>query len=179
MRVIVLIEKEFEDLEFWYPVLRLMEEEIEVVVAGPIAQVEFRGKHGVPALSTVSFEEINAVDFDGIIVPGGWAPDRLRRFPAVLDLIKEFDANNKPIGHICHGGWVLISANVVRGKHVTSTPAIKDDLVNAGAKWQDSPVVVDGNQISSRKPLDLPFFTKAFIDKLYELNDKESEDYIH
>lgn len=168
MRVLILVEKEFEDLEFWYPVLRLMENDIEVVIAGPIENVEYRGKYGVPATASVSFNTISESDYDGLIIPGGWAPDRLRRFPEVIELVKRFDASQKPIGQICHAGWVLISAGILKDRRVTSTPAIKDDLVNAGAKWEDQAVVVDGHIVSSRKPLDLPYFMKAFINKIME-----------
>ena len=105
-------------------------------------------------------------EYDGILVPGGWAPDKMRRFPEVLEFIKVMDEAKKPIAQICHAGWVLISANILNGRKVTSTPGIKDDMTNAGATWVDEAVVVDDNIISSRRPPDLPPFAKAFADKL-------------
>ncbi|MBW7457546.1 DJ-1/PfpI family protein, partial [Paenibacillus sepulcri] len=107
---------------------------------------------------------VDSSQVDGLLVPGGWAPDKLRRYPQVLQLVKDMDAAAKPIGQICHAGWVLISAKILSGRKVTSTPGIRDDMENAGAVWIDEPVVVDGNLISSRRPPDLPPYAKAFVD---------------
>src|SRR5699024_5104755 len=115
-----------------------------------------------------AFKDIDAKDYDAILVPGGWAPDKLRRYPEVLTFIREMDAAKKPIGQICHAGWVLISANVLQGKKVTSTPGIKDDMTNAGAEWVDESVVVDEHLVSSQRPPDLPPYAKAFADVLAE-----------
>ncbi|TYQ12661.1 UNVERIFIED_CONTAM: protease I [Acetivibrio alkalicellulosi] len=167
-KVLSFIHSDFEDLEFWYPVLRLTEEGVKVYIAGEKANETYIGKYGVPAVSDIDFNEINPDDYDGLLVPGGWAPDKLRRFPKVLEVVREINRQNKPIGHICHAGWVLISAGIVKGKKVTSTPGIKDDLQNAGATWLDQPVVVDGNIVSSRKPMDLPAYMKAYINLLKE-----------
>jgi len=167
-KIIALVEHEFEDLEFWYPVLRLQEEGADVHFVGDEANKKYIGKFGVPAESAYAFTDIRAEDYDAILVPGGWAPDKLRRYPEVLDFIKVLDKAKKPIGQICHAGWVLISADVLQGKEVTSTPGIKDDMTNAGATWSDEAVVVDGHLISSRRPPDLPPYVKAFADKLAE-----------
>ena len=167
-KIIALVEHEFEDLEFWYPVLRLQEEGADVHFVGDEANKKYIGKFGVPAESAYAFTDIRAEDYDAILVPGGWAPDKLRRYPEVLDFIKVMDKAKKPIGQICHAGWVLISADILQGKEVTSTPGIKDDMTNAGATWSDEAVVVDGHLISSRRPPDLPPYVKAFADKLAE-----------
>lgn len=166
--VIALVAHDFEDLELWYPILRLREEGAIVDLVGEEAGKTYIGKYGVPAEAALSFGEVDANKYDAILVPGGWAPDKLRRYPEVIDFIKTFDQAKKPIGQICHAGWVLISANILNGVNVTSTPGIKDDMTNAGATWIDQPVVVDGHIISSQRPPDLPPYVKAFADKLAE-----------
>ncbi|MUK89438.1 DJ-1/PfpI/YhbO family deglycase/protease [Ornithinibacillus sp. L9] len=165
-KVIALVDEDFEDLELWYPVLRLQEEGAQVDLIGKEANQKYIGKYGVPAESKYAFSDINSDDYDAILVPGGWAPDKLRRFPEVLAFIKEMDQAKKPIGQICHAGWVLISANILQGRTVTSTPGIKDDMTNAGATWVDEAVTVDGHIISSRRPPDLPEYVKVFADEL-------------
>lgn len=165
-KVICLIHKEFEDLELWYPILRLREEGVNVQIAGENANTTYIGKYGVPAVSDLGFSDIDCDEYDGLLVPGGWAPDKLRRYPEVLELVRKMNENGKPIGQICHAGWVLISANIINGKRVTSTPGIKDDMINAGGIWMDQPVVVDGNIVSSRKPQDLPDYMKAYVELL-------------
>lgn len=165
-KVIAILDKDFEDLELWYPILRLREEGATVHLVGPEANQAYIGKYGVPAESEYAFTDIKAEDYDAILVPGGWAPDYLRRYPEVLDFIKMMDKAEKPIGQICHAGWVLISADVLQGRKVTSTPGIKDDMTNAGATWVDEEVVVDNHIVSSRRPLDLPAYMKAFADLL-------------
>ncbi|MFD1038212.1 type 1 glutamine amidotransferase domain-containing protein [Virgibacillus byunsanensis] len=167
-KVIALVDHDFEDLELWYPVLRLQEEGAEVHLVGKEADKKYIGKYGVPAESAYAFTDIKADDYDAILVPGGWAPDKLRRYPEVLEFISMMDQAKKPIGQICHAGWVLISADILQGKQVTSTPGIKDDMTNAGATWVDEAVVVDGHLVSSRRPPDLPPYVKAFADKLAE-----------
>ncbi len=169
-RVIALVDHDFEDLELWYPILRLQEEGATVHLIGPRAKQTYIGKYGVPAVSDFGFKDLQASagNYDGILVPGGWAPDQLRRYPEVIQYIQEMNKEEKVIGQICHAGWVLISADILKGKTVTSTPGIKDDMTNAGATWIDEPVVVDGHLISSRRPPDLPPYMKAFADKLAE-----------
>ncbi|GAE29073.1 type 1 glutamine amidotransferase domain-containing protein [Halalkalibacter hemicellulosilyticus] len=165
-KVIALVDEEFEDLELWYPVMRLREEEATVHLVGPEKNTTYIGKYGVPATTEYSFSEVKANEYDGILVPGGWAPDKLRRYSEVLTLVKEMDQAKKSIGQICHAGWVLISAKILEGKIVTSTPGIRDDMENAGATWKDEAVVVDNHIISSRRPPDLPPYAKAFADAL-------------
>lgn len=165
-KILAFVDHDFDDLEHWYPVLRLQEDGATVVIAGLEAGKTYRGKSGVDVVSDVAFKDINADEFAGAIVPGGWAPDKLRRFPEVLNLIRTFDKDEKAIGQICHAGWVLASADILKGRTVTSTPGIKDDLTNAGATWVDEPVVTDGHIISSRRPPDLPQYMKVFTDYL-------------
>lgn len=167
-KIIALVSKDFEDLELWYPLLRLQEEGAEVHLVGEKAGVEYPGKYGVPAVSDLAFDEIDPSDYDGILVPGGWSPDKLRRYDKVLDMVRHMHENEKPIGQICHAGWVLISAGILEGRTVTSTPGIKDDMTNAGATWVDEAVVQDGHIVSARRPPDLPPYAKAFADLLAE-----------
>lgn len=164
--VICLLDDEFEDLELWYPVYRVREAGATVLYAGPVKGKTHIGKYGVPAVADLSFDEVNSEDIIGLLVPGGWAPDKLRRYPKVLQLVQELNAADKPIGQICHAGWVLISAKILEGRKVTSTPGIRDDMENAGATWFDEAVVADGNLISARRPPDLPPYAKAFVDAL-------------
>jgi protease I len=165
-RVIALVDEEFEDLELWYPVYRVREEGAEVHLVGAEKGKTYVGKYGVPAKADYSFNDVEAADYDGILVPGGWAPDKLRRYPKVLQLVRELDEAGKPVGQICHAGWVLISAKILQGRRVTSTPGIRDDMENAGAIWLDEAVVTDGNLVSARRPPDLPPYGKAFCDAL-------------
>jgi protease I len=162
-KIIQLVSNDFEDLELWYPVLRLREEGATVNIVGEKAGEKYIGKYGVPIVSDHSFSEVDATDYDAILVPGGWSPDLLRRFDDVLQMVRTMDEHGKPIGQICHAGWVLISAKILNGKNVTSTPGIKDDMTNAGAIWHDEPVVVDGHLVSSRRPPDLPDYMREFI----------------
>jgi protease I len=165
-RVLFFVDEEFEDLEMWYPILRLRESGAAVTVIGPQKNKVYIGKYGVPLTSDLAFAEVDSQDFAGLYVTGGWAPDKLRRYPDVLRLTREFHEANKPIAQICHAGWVLISAKILQGYTVTSTPGIRDDMENAGAIWVDQEVVVDRNLVSGRRPPDLPAFTKAFVDLL-------------
>ena len=169
MRIASLIYDDFEDLEFWYPAMRLEEAGHTIDILGEKADVTYHGKYGVPAKSTHSFLTADAADYQVLLVPGGWAPDKLRRFPKVLDLVRSMDRDGKVIGEICHAGWVLISAGILSGKTVTSTPGIRDDMVNAGATWLDEPVVTDGNLVSSRRPPDLPEYGKALLEAINRL----------
>ena len=157
----------YEDLELWYPKIRLEEEGARTVVAGT-GEKTYQGKRGYPITVDTSVDGIQAADFAGLVIPGGYAPDIMRRSQKLLQLTREIYQAGKPVAFICHAGWVPISAGIVRGKRGTSVGAIKDDLVNAGMLWEDSPVVVDGNLISSRTPADLPQFCKALIAALNE-----------
>ncbi len=162
-RILLFVENLYEDLELWYPYYRLLEEGADVVIAGPEARRVYESKHGYPCRADVSFEDIKAAQFDGLVIPGGFSPDRLRRYEKVKQLTRELFNSQKLVAHICHGGWVPISAGIVRGYKCTSTPAIKDDLVNAGATWVDEPLVIDRNMVSSRRPDDLPQFCQGII----------------
>jgi protease I len=155
----------YEDLELWYPKIRLEEEGARTLVAGT-GEKHYQGKRGYPLTVDARVEELAAKDFDGLVIPGGYAPDIMRRSKKLLELTREIYDAGKPVAFICHAGWVPISAGIVRGKRGTSVGAIKDDLVNAGLLWEDSPVVVDGNLISSRTPADLPDFMRALIRSL-------------
>ena len=152
----------YEDLELWYPKIRLEEEGASCTVAG-LGEKTYQGKRGYPVTPDATVEEVESNDFDALVIPGGYAPDILRRYAKVLQLTREIHDAGKPIAFICHAGWVPISAGIVKGRHGTSVGAIKDDLMNAGMAWEDSPVVVDGNLISSRTPADLPDFCRALI----------------
>jgi len=162
-RLLTFVADVYEDLELWYPKLRLIEAGAEVVVAGPEARAAYAGKHGYPCRADAAIAEMRASDFDGLVVPGGFMPDKLRRDAHVLKLVRDFDAAGKLIAAICHGGWIPISAGVYRGVRVTGSPGIKDDLVNAGAIWEDQSVVVDRHFVSSRKPDDLPDFCRGIL----------------
>ena len=162
-RIAILAENDYEDLELLYPWLRLIEAGARVDVVGSGNADGYVSKHGYPIKVDVKAEAITAADYDGVVVPGGFAPDRMRRYPAMLQLVRELNAQGKVVAAICHAGWVFVSAGILKGKTVTSTPAIKDDMINAGATWVDQEVVQDGNMITSRKPGDLPAFMKAII----------------
>jgi protease I len=166
LRILVLVGDDYEDLELWYPKLRLEEAGSHVTVAGLAAGHTFHGKHGYPCTSDAAITDMEAADFHGIVLPGGWMPDRLRREPKVLQLVREFAAHGKLVAAICHGGWIAASAGVYRGVRVTGSPGVRDDLVNAGGIWEDAPVVVDRHYVSSRRPGDLPAFMAAAIDVL-------------
>ncbi len=171
--VICLLDDEFEDLELWYPVYRTREAGFTVLFAGPEKGKTHIGKYGVPATADLSFDEMDSGLMSGLLVPGGWAPDKLRRYPKVLEIVQELNKDNKPIGQICHAGWVLISAKILDGRKVTSTPGIRDDMENAGATWFDEAVVVDGNLISARRPPDLPPYAQAFAEALLQYTAKK------
>ena len=164
----------YEDLELWYPKIRLEEEGARTVVAGT-GEKTYQGKKGYPINVDTSVDEIRAADFDGLVIPGGYAPDIMRRSQKLLQLTREIFQAGKPVAFICHAGWVPISAGIVKGRRGTSVGAIKDDLVNAGLLWEDSAVVVDGNLISSRTPADLPQFCKALIAALEKSRDTSRE----
>ncbi len=164
-QVLIFVEDFYEDLELWYPKIRLEEDGAKTTLAGPEKKL-YKGKNGYPCPADVSMNDCNADKFDGLVIPGGYAPDKLRRYPKILDLTRKFYDANKPIGFICHAAWVPISAKILKGKNATCVAAIKDDLENAGAIYHDKPVVVDGNLISSRTPADLPDFCRALIKAL-------------
>jgi protease I len=165
-RVAVLAEDLYENLELWYPVLRLREAGARVTIVGPKAGEIYKSKEGYPARADVSIDDVRATEFDAVIIPGGYAPDKLRRYPAVLRLVKEAFEQGRIVAPICHAAWVPISAGIVRGRTMTCVSAVKDDVINAGAHYVDQEVVVDGNLISSRTPPDLPAFCREIIKAL-------------
>src|SRR5262245_58303458 len=153
-RLLLFVDDIYEDLELWYPKLRLIEAGGAVTVAGPKTGQRYEGKNGYPCVSDAAIAEVRAADFDGLVIPGGFMPDKLRRDPKVLSLVREFAAARKLVAAICHGGWIAISAGVYRDVRVTGSLGIKDDLVNAGAIWEDAPVVVGRHFVCRRRPDD-------------------------
>ena len=174
-RVAILAAQQYEDLELWYPKLRLEEAGAAVVLAG-LGDGSYPSKHGYPADTDAVIDDLDAADFDGVIIPGGWAPDYLRRSEAVKRFVADVADHGGLVAAICHGGSVLVSAGVAKGKRLTSVPAIKDDMVNAGAEWVDAPVVVDGSLVTSRNPRDLTAFMPAAIAVLQERSHRAAVD---
>lgn len=167
-RIAYLVEEGFEDLEFWVPVMRLREEGAEVVVVGTGRQNTFHGKHGLTATPDTSADALSAADFDAVVIPGGWAPDKLRRFEAVKQLMRDAYHQGKIIGSICHAGWVLASAGILEGHRATGSVGIKDDVENAGAKWVDEPAFRDGNIVWGRVVDDIPDFCRELVKAIAE-----------
>lgn len=167
-RLLCFVGDVYEDLELWYPKLRMEEAGAHVTVAGPEEGVKYSGKHGYPCVSDAAIRDMEVDDFHGVICPGGFMPDKLRRDSHVLKLVNQFNEQGKLIAAICHGGWIPISAKVYGGVRVTGSMGIKDDLENAGAFFEDAAVVVDRHFVSSRQPDDLPQFCRAMIQFLVE-----------
>lgn len=165
-KVIILAEDNYEDQELWYPYQRLREAGHLPIIAGKEKKI-YKSKHGYPAKAQKSIREIKAAQYAGIIIPGGYAPDKLRMYPEVKRLVKQMDRKGKVVGAICHAGWVPVSAGIVKGRKMTCYQAIKDDVINAGAKYADKEVVIDKNLVTSRMPDDLPAYMKAIL-KLLE-----------
>lgn len=162
-RIAILAEDQYEDIELWYPLIRMQEAGADVKVIGMPDVKNYTGKHGLTVDVDVAAQDVSADDFDAVIIPGGYAPDYMRRHQAMLDLVRGIYERGGVVAMICHAGWVPISAGIVEGKNVTSVSSIKDDLVNAGAHWADQAVVKHGNLISSRGPKDLPIFCKTIL----------------
>jgi protease I len=165
IRLAIFVEDLYHELEFWYPRLRMVEEGAKVLVIGP-ERKEYRSKLGYPVTADLRADEVEPRDFHGLIIPGGYAPDKMRNCEAMVEFVRALNSQGALIAQICHAGWVPISADILRGKRCTSYKAIRDDMINAGGLWEDSPVVVDGNLVSSRRPEDLPDFCKAIIEVL-------------
>ncbi len=162
-KVLVLAADLFEDMELLYPVYRLREEGVDVTIAG-LTTDDVTGKKGHgPVKVDTTVDDVEARDFQALVIPGGFAPDKLRRSEGVKSIVGAFNADSKPIAFICHAGWVPISAGIIKGRRATSVDAIRDDMVNAGADWVDEPCVVDGNLISARTPDDLGPWMKALL----------------
>jgi len=166
-KVAIFVDNVYQEMEVWYPLYRLIEAGAQVVTVGAQAGVTYGSKLGYPVVSQKSYDEVSASEFDGLIIPGGFAPDHIRRHPKANRLTKDFDEQDKLVAAICHGPWVMCSAHgLLKGRKATSFFAIKDDVVNAGALWEDAEVVVDRNLVTSRKPEDLPAFCRACIQVL-------------
>lgn len=166
-RIAILVEQDYQDLEVWYPALRLREEGAAVEFVGSGSAESYKGKFGYPVDVDRTVHEVSAEEYNAVVIPGGWAPDFMRREPAMARLVRQFNDLGKPIACICHGGWMLVSARMLKGRRATSFSAIKDDMVYAGCDWIDAEVVVDGNLITSRKPDDLPAFCRELIRQLH------------
>jgi protease I len=162
-RVAVLVEQQYQEMELWYPVYRLREAGCQVTVVGPEAGKSYPSKLGYPAKADAAAKDVSAADFAGLVIPGGFCPDYIRRTDAMLKLVRDIDAARKPLAAICHGPWVLCSTQSLRGRRATCFHSIKDDVVNAGATYVDAEVVADGHVITSRQPDDLPAFAAAFL----------------
>jgi protease I len=165
-KIVILVDNLYQEMEVWYPYYRFKEAGATVLYAGASAGATYTSKLGYPAKADISYDQLAPADFDGVVAPGGFAPDYIRRHATAMKFVKECDAQNKLVAAICHGPWVLCSAGVLQGRRVTSFFAIKDDVVNAGARWEDSEVVVDRNLVTSRKPDDLPAFCRESINVL-------------
>jgi protease I len=167
-RIAILVENLYEDLELWYPVLRCREAGATVTIVGSGAPT-YTSKHGYPVQADTSADRVRAADFDAVIIPGGYAPDHMRRHQAMVDLVREACQQEKVVAAICHAAWMLVSADVVRNKWVTCFFSVKDDVVHAGGRYADREVVRDGHLITSRMPEDLPVFCRTIIDALSEV----------
>ncbi len=165
-RIAILAENMYQEMELWVPYYRMKEEGAEVKVVGGGGAKSYTSKHGYPVNVDVQADQVSAVEFDAVIVPGGYAPDVMRRHPAMVKLVRDAAQQGKVVAAICHAGWMLVSAGILRGRKATSFSSIKDDLVAAGANWVDEEVVVDGNLITSRRPDDLPAFCRTIIGTL-------------
>lgn len=166
--VAVLAETLYEDMELWYPVYRLREAGAEVVIIGSGSSETYTSKHGYPVKPDTTADQVTGRDFDAVVIPGGYAPDHMRRHAAMVRLVRDADEHGKIVAAICHAGWMLASAGIARGRTLTCYHSIKDDLINAGARYVDREVVRDGNLITSRFPADLPAFMRAIVGALRE-----------
>src|SRR5882762_7397327 len=162
-RIAILVDTLYQEMEVWYPLFRFQEAGATVVTVGAKAGETYGSKLGYPVKSQISYDDARPADFDGVVVPGGYAPDHIRRHSKANQLVHDFDAQGKLVAAICHAAWVLCSANMLKGRKATSFFAIKDDVIHAGAEWVDAEVVVDRNLVTSRKPDDLPAFCRAMI----------------
>jgi len=167
-RIAILVDVFYQDMELWYPYYRFQEAGAECVLVGAEAGKTYQSKIGYPAIAKLSYDSVNAADFDGVVIPGGYAPDHIRRHAKANQFVKDLDTQGKLVASICHGPWVLCSAGILKGRHATCFFAIRDDVVHAGAIYQDSEVVVDRNLVTSRTPNDLPRFCRAAIGVLVE-----------
>ena len=164
--IALLVENDYQDQEVWYPYYRLKEEGFTVVTVGTRAAEVYKSKHGYPVTAQLGPEAVAVEEFDAVVIPGGWAPDRLRQNAQLVEFVRGMFTAEKVVAAICHAGWMLVSAGILKGKRATSFIAIKDDMRAAGCTWTDEETVVDGNLITARRPDDLPSFVRAIIDTL-------------
>jgi deglycase len=167
-KILIFVGPDYEDLELYYPKYRMREAGAAVTIAGPKEKETYKGKHGYPCQPDIGLDQVNVEEYSALIIPGGYAPDHLRKIAKALEIIRAFNDAKKLIAFICHAGWLPISAKVIKGVKCTSWISIKDDMINAGAHWVDEAVVIDKNFISSRNPEDLPHFCPAIIQTLSE-----------
>jgi protease I len=165
-RIAILVDNVYQEMEVWYPLYRLKEAGAEVITVGAAAGQTYTSKLGYPVKADKSYDEVNASEFDGVVIPGGYAPDHIRRHQKAIDFVRDIDQAGKLVASICHGPWVLCSTGTLKGRRATCFFAIKDDVVNAGAVYEDAEVVVDGGLVTSRKPDDLPAFCRSCIEVL-------------
>lgn len=165
-KILAIVSNDYEEMELWYPVVRLREAGYEVDVAGEKKNELYTGKHGLPIISNISFYEVDVNDYIGLVIPGGWAPDKLRRYEKVIDIVKEMDNQNKAIGAICHAAWVLVTAGILKGRRMTSVECISPELKYAGAEWINESCVIDNNLVTSRTPPDLPDYMIGYLEVL-------------
>ena len=165
-KIAIMLDREYQELEVWYPYYRLKEEGAEIVRVAPQAGQTYPSKLGYPCASDAAASRVRGRDFDAVVVPGGWCPDYMRRDESMIGFIRQCAEAGIVLAAICHGGWMLCCTDALRGRKATSFVAIRHDMMNAGADWVDQDVVVDGNVITSRKPDDLPAFCNAIIDAL-------------
>jgi protease I len=161
--IAILVADFYDDLELYFPFYRLQEEGMTVHLIGALKNQSYKSKHGMIATSEFAANEVNPAHYDGLVIPGGFSPDYMRRSKEMVAFAKGFAQLNRPIAAICHGPWLMASVCDLKGRKLTSFYSIQDDLVHAGAIYVDAPVVVDGNYVTSRTPKDLPVFVKAFI----------------
>ena len=167
-KIAIFVDTAYQEMELWYPYYRLQEAGASCILVGAEAGKTYTSKLGYPATAQLSYDDVKANDFDGVIVPGGYAPDHIRRHVRANQFVKEMNAQGKLVASICHGPWVLCSAGILKGRRATCFFAIKDDVVNAGARYEDAEVVLDNNLVTSRKPDDLPAFCRAALQVLTE-----------
>lgn len=168
-KVLTIVSEDYDDLEAWYPIIRLREAGYQVDIASTTKGETIKGKYGLSMQSNLSFDDVNPLDYLGLMIPGGWAPDKLRRYESVLNIVRTMDSNKRVIGEICHAGWVLISADIIRGVKTTSTPGIKHDMINAGSIWEEVPAIRDRHIVSGRRPDDLPEYMKLILEALEDV----------
>jgi protease I len=165
-KVLIFVDNGYQEMEVWYPLFRFQEAGAEVITVGAKEGETYKSKLGYPCKAKLSYQDVQPVDYNGVIIPGGYAPDHIRRYVRANQVVHEFNREEKLVASICHGAWVLCSAGILKGRRATCFVSIKDDVMNAGASYDDKEVIVDKNLVTSRKPEDLPAFCRACIEVL-------------